>query len=229
MATSGVVTLEYTVVELIEEAYERAGYDLQMLNAQHMRTARRSMNLMFSAWANSGVRLWKIDNQTQTVTASTNSYTLPAGTIDVLEAVLTRSSVSTPMHRISRAEYQYIPDKTQEGRPDRFWVDRQISQPVMYVWQTPENSTDVIDYWRMVRQDDVTKGTETADIPQRWWEAMCAGLAYQLWAKLPLEKRIPKDRAQLLSDAGKAFNDALYEDRDRGPTTVAPVHGGYFR
>jgi len=225
MATSGAVTLEYTVSELIEEAYERAGYDLQFLNAHHMRTARRSMNLMFSDWANSGVRLWMVDNQTQTVTASTASYTLPAGTIDVLSAVLSRSSVVTPMVRISREDFHYIPNKTQEGRPDRFFLDRQLSQPVMHVWQTPENSTDVIDYWRLVRMDDVTRGTETADIPQRWWEAMCAGLAVKLWQKLPLEKRRPQDLQALGVLALDAFKNARSEDRERAPSSFTPYAG----
>lgn len=223
MATSGAVTLEYTVSELIEEAFERAGYDVQTLNAHHMRTARRSMNLMFSDWANSGVRQWSIDNQTQTVTQGDSDYTLPAGTIDVISAVLTRDSVSTPMHRMALEEYHRIPDKTTQGRPDRFWIDRQRSQPVMHVWQVPENGTDTIDYWRMVRLDDVTKGTETADIPYRWWDAMCSGLAVRLWGKLPLDQRSPKDFQILDAQAREAFDHAKAEDRDRGPSTIAPA------
>lgn len=224
MTTSAAVTLEYTVTELIEEAYERAGYDLQALNVHHMRTARRSMNLMFSDWANDGLHLWAVDHKTQTMTDGTANYTLPAGTIDVIDAVLTRSSVDTPMARIGRSDYHNIPNKTAEGKPDRFWIDRQISLPVMYVWQTPENSTDIVDYWRLRRLYDVTAGTETADLPQRWWEAMCAGLAPRLFMKLPLEirEKFPRNYDWLMGEGGRALKKARDEDRDRASTHAVP-------
>mgnify|MGYP003133978800 CR=1 FL=1 len=222
MTTSQAVTLEYNVTELIEEAYERAGIDVQMLNAHHMRSARRSMNLIFSSWANKGIRLWALDQQTQTVTDGDPTYTLPAGTVDVLDAVLTRDSVDTPMHRISRTDYHVIPDKTQEGRPDRFWVDRQIGTQTMYVWPTPENSTDVIDYWRLRRLYDVTAATETADVPQRAWEALTCDLAERLLLKRPDDQISQVRLSELKSARRESFYDMRTEDRDRAPSQVYP-------
>lgn len=223
MTTSGAVTLNYSVTELIEEAYERAGVDLQKLNAHHMRTARRSMNLAFADWANKGIHLWAIDQQTQTVTQGTASYSLPAGTIDVLDAVLTRDGTDTPMVRIGRTGYHQIPEKSTQGKPDRFWVDRQITTMTMYVWQTPENSTDVIDYWRMRRLYDVTAATETPDVPYRWWEALTAEMALRLFDKKPVDERIPPVRLDLSRAAVNAFDAAKAEDRDRAPSQVVPM------
>lgn len=222
MATSGAVTLDYSVTELIEEAYERAGVDIQTLNAHHADSARRSMNLIFSHWGTKGVHQWAIDNQTQTVTDGTNTYTLPAGTIDVISAVLTRDSVSTPMVRIGQTEYHQIPDKTVEGRPDRFWIDRTISSMTMYVWQTPENSTDIIDYWRMRRLYDVTAATETPDVPWLWWEALSADLALRLFDKKPIEQRDPSVRRDLRIAKIETFDSARAEDRDRASTQIVP-------
>ena len=57
MATSGSTSFDLNIDEIIDEAFERcgqrpmAGYDLK--------TARRSLNLLFSDWGNRGVHLWK--------------------------------------------------------------------------------------------------------------------------------------------------------------------------
>jgi hypothetical protein len=227
MATSGVVTQEFDIRTITEEAYERAGYDIQNLNVNHARTARRSMNYTFAAWSNRNIRVFSIDQQTHTL-ASTGevSFSLPAGTIAVLDVVLTRSSVDTPMVAISRSDYHSITDKSTQGRPDRYWIDRPTSGAVMYFWQAAENTTDVIDYWRIRRLYDVTAAQETPDVPRRWVDALTDDLAFRLFMKKPLKERTAKDYRMMLAAKDESFYFASTEDRDRAPTQVLPATWG---
>ena len=72
MATSGSYDFELDVAEIIEEAYERCGLELR--TAYDAKTARRSLNLMFAEWANRGLNLWTVKQQTQALTQGTATY-----------------------------------------------------------------------------------------------------------------------------------------------------------
>lgn len=214
MAVSGSKNFEIDVVEAIEEAYERCGVDPRA--GYQYKTARRSLNLMLAEWANRGVNLFTIDQVTTTLTQGTANYTLGPETIDVLEVVLRRSGTDTTVSRMSRADYLNIPTKTTEGRPSQFYIDRQVN-PVMYLWQTPENSTDQIIYYRLVRIDDADTYVNTFDVPFRFYPCLVAGLAYYLSMK------IAPDRVALLKSVyDEEFSRAATEDRDRTNLRLVP-------
>jgi len=58
--TSGTVTFDKTfaVDEIIEEAYERIG--LQSVSGYQLKTARRSLNILFQEWGNRGLHYWEV-------------------------------------------------------------------------------------------------------------------------------------------------------------------------
>ena len=68
--TSGTTTFDKTfkIDEIIEEAFERCG--LQTRKGYDLDTARRSLDIMFSEWANRGLNLWKITQGSKTLVAS---------------------------------------------------------------------------------------------------------------------------------------------------------------
>ena len=90
MATSGTNTFDLDVDQLIEEAFERCGINSR--SGYDLKSARRSLNIMLAEWANRGINLWTVELRTQTLTASTTSYTLDTDLVDVLEAVITKAS-----------------------------------------------------------------------------------------------------------------------------------------
>ena len=128
------------------------------------KTARRSLNLMLAEWANRGLNQWTIVERTQALTDGTAAYSLGTDVIDILSAVVRRSSTDYALERISRDAYQNIPTKSTEGRPSQFFLDRQIT-PSLKVWPTPENSTDVIYYNALTRMDDADSATNTLEVP----------------------------------------------------------------
>lgn len=214
MTTSGSRDFNLDVAEIIEEAYERCG--LEVRTGYDAKTARRSLNLMFADWANRGLNLWTVAQGTTNLVQGTSTYTLGADVVDILEMVLRRSGTDYEVERISRGEYLNFPNKTDQGRPSQFYLDRQI-QPVITLWQTPENSTDVLVYYYVQRIQDADTLVNTTDLPFRFLPCMVAGLAYYL-----AMKRAP-ERLQILKAVyEEEFQRAAEEDEDRVSLKLQP-------
>ena len=214
MTTSGSTNFELDVSDYIEEAFERCG--LEVRTGYDLKTAKRSLNLLFADWANRGLNQWTIAQRTQPVTADDADYDLGADVIDVLSMVVRRSTTDFSMSRISRDEYLSIPNKTTTGRPTQFFIDRQIT-PKIKIWPTPENSTDVLHFDCLTRIEDADTFTNTVEVPFRFYPCLAAGLAYYIAIK-----KAP-DRIQLLKAIyDEEFDRAQAEDRDRASFNVTP-------
>ena len=214
MAYSGSRTFNLTIEEIIEEAFERCGLQVRM--GYDLKTAKRSLNLMLAEWSNRGLNQWTITQRTQTVAADDTEYSLGTDVIDILSAVVRRSSVDYSLERVSRDQYLSIPNKTSTGRPSQFFLDRQTT-PNLKIWPAPENSTDVIYYNALTRMDDADTFINTMDIPFRFYPCLAAGLAYYIAIK-----KAP-DRIQLLKAVyEEEFDRAMQEDRDRASFNVVP-------
>jgi hypothetical protein len=192
MTTSGTAAFNLDLNEVVEEAFERCGSELR--TGYDLRTARRSLNLLFADWANRGVNLWTLDSGTIPLIQGTATYNLPADTVDLLEHVIRTGSgnastqIDVTITRISNSTYSSIPNKLQQARPIQVWVNRQIT-PQITVWPTPDQ-TGVYQfiYWRLRRiQDAGDGGTYTQDIPFRFLPCLVSGLAYYLALKIPVQ------------------------------------------
>lgn len=214
MAVSGSTDFELDVADYIEEAFERCG--LEVRTGYDLKTAKRSLNLLFADWANRGLNQWTIVQRTQTVTQADGDYDLGADVIDVLSMVVRRSGTDYSMERISRDTYLNIPTKTTQSRPTQFFIDRQIT-PVIKIWPLPENSTDVLVFDVLTRIDDADTFTNTMDVPFRFYPCLAAGLAYYIAIK-----RAPERVQMLKAIYDEEFDRAQAEDRDRASFNVAP-------
>ena len=126
------------------------------------------------------------------------------------------------MERISRSTYLGIPTKSTTGRPNQFFLDRQIT-PVLKIWPTPENSTDTIIFDALTRMDDADTFINTVDMPFRFFPCLAAGLAYYISMK-----RAPNRTQMLKAVYEEEFQRAMTEDRDRASFNVVPQYE-YFR
>ena len=214
MAVSGSRNFDLDVADIIEEAYERCG--LEVRTGYDMKTARRSMNLMFADWANRGLNLWTVKQGTQALTAGTATYAFTPDYTDLLEVVIRRTGTDYELDRMSRGDYLTIPNKTTEGRPSQYFYNRQVS-PELTLWPVPDNSTDTLIYYYVQRIDDVDTLVNTTDAPFRFLPCMVAGLAYYISMK-----KAP-DRVQLLKTVyEEEFQRAAAEDEDRVPLKLQP-------
>ena len=59
--------------EIIEDAYERIG--MQGVAGYQLKTAKRSLNILFSEWGNRGLHFWEVKNQSVTLVNGQAVYT----------------------------------------------------------------------------------------------------------------------------------------------------------
>jgi len=241
VTTSGTVAFNPELNELIEEAYERCGIEVR--TGYEHRTARRSLNLMLTEWANRGINLWTIEQGQIALTTGTITYALPVDTVDLIEQVIrTQSGIPQTdinISRISVDTYATIPNKNAQGRPIQVWINRQTGQtypaggrpnganpstgvlpPNINVWPVPnQDNYYTFVYWRLRRMQDAGEGSNVQDIPFRLINCMVAGLAYYISVKIP-------DAAQRVPMLKQMYDEqlqlALDEDREKAPLRIAP-------
>ena len=92
MATSGTTTFDLQIDDIIEEAYERCG--MRTNSGNDIRSARRSLNLLFSEWGNRGIHLWKVELNEVALVSGQAEYTVDAQVNDVLEAYISSTAAS---------------------------------------------------------------------------------------------------------------------------------------
>jgi len=135
--------------------------------------------------------------------------------------VVRRNNTDLMMVRMGYGEYLDIPRKTQQGRPTQYFVNRQREYPLIYVWPAPENSTDILVYWKMRFVQDAGKLSNDPDMPRRFFPALVAGLAYYL--ALNRGMQFPLDRLGILkAEYEEQLQHATEEDRERAPLRIVP-------
>ena len=231
--TSGTTTFDKTfaIDEIIEEAYERIG--LQGVSGNQLKQARRSLNIMFQEWGNRGLHYWEVANNSITLVDGqaeytmfrstgdgTSSTTAVYGVDDVLEAVYRNSSsVDTPLTKINRSTYQGLSNKTSEGTPSQYFVQRFIDKVTITLYLTPGSTEagNFINYYYVKRIQDVGDYTNATDVPFRFVPCMISGLAYYLSQKY---------QPQLMQAMKLAYEDelarALAEDGSASSTYITP-------
>jgi hypothetical protein len=223
MATSGVSNFNLDLTEIVEEAFERVGGEMR--TGYDLRTARRSLNLMFADWANRGINMWTFEQGSIPLVAGTATYDLPADTVDLLEHVIRTGAGSSSTQadltitRISVSTYATIPNKLQQARPIQVWIER-LNTPRITVWPVPDDSQPyTFVYWRMKRIQNAGDGVNTMDMPFRFIPCMVAGLAYYLALKVPGGT----DRLGVLKQQyDEAWQNAADEDREKAAIRFVP-------
>ena len=220
MATSGTTAFDLSIDDLVEEAFERCG--MRMTGGYQLQSARRSLNLLFLDWANRGLNLWTIEQDTKSLSAGNNSVALGNDTVNVLSAVIRTgtgaSQQDVTIDRISREEYLNLPNKNVQGRPSQIYVERS-STPTAYVYPAADGAYTLV-YYRIRRIQDSGGYTNTTDINFRFLPCLVSGLAYQLALKYA------QDRIGLLKQVYEEdFTRAAMEDRDTASVRITPALG----
>ena len=239
--TSGTTTFDKTfaIDEIVEEAHERIG--LQNVAGYQLKSARRSLNVLFQEWGNRGIHYWEIgstnidliegqaeykffrssdDGTSATTTSPASVY----GMSDVLEAQLRSNRTQTtqadsPMTKVDRSTYGGFSNKLSKGTPNQYWVQRFIDHVSVSVYPTPDSSNASKDMhiYYIKRIQDVGDYTNATDVPFRFVPCMISGLAFYLAQKYKPE----------LVQAMKLYYEdelarALAEDGSASSTYITP-------
>lgn len=226
MATSNTASWNPDFIEIIEEAYERCG--LEARNGYDSRTARRSINIMMSDWANRGFNLWTVTERALVLDYGVGEYTLDDDIVDIVESMIQlpptgngggpiryncdRVSISTQATRVNPGLL---------GRPTEIYVNRQQPAPVIHLWPLPgQNGPFSLIYWILRRIEDAGAYTNTADIPFRFLPPFISGLAYHIAEKKRTDDPNLILRLQQRYEAD--WTRAAEEDRDKSVLKITP-------
>jgi hypothetical protein len=210
--TSNTTSFNPTIDEIIEEAYERTNIKGTRTGYQ-LRSARRSLNILFQEWANRGIHLWKIklakvplvQGQAEYNYAS-DSINFPSDITEVLEAFYRNNSntaapVDIALTKIDRSAYNATPNKLAQGTPSQYYAERTKS-PSIYLYATPSASVSSTStpsnfqfcFYYMAKIQDVGAYTNTSDIVNRFYPCMMSGLAYYLSMKFAPARSLELER-----------------------------------
>jgi len=231
--TSGTTTFDktFSIDEIIEEAYERIG--MQPNAGFNLKSARRSLNIMFQEWANRGLHYWEVANNSITLVNGQSVYTMYRSTSDgssdatavygvddVLEASYRNSSsVDFPLTKINRSEYQSLSNKTDTGVPVQYFVQRFIDKVTITLYLTPGSTEagNFINYYYVKRIQDVGVYTNATDVPYRFVPCMVSGLSYYL-----SQKFAPQRTQELKLLYEDELQRALQEDGSSSSSYISP-------
>ncbi len=90
MATSGSKDFDLAIDDYVEEAFERCGQ--QVRTGYDLKTAKRSLNLLFADWANRGLNRWTIKQETLSLANGIDTY--PLGTLTITVGATASFSIS---------------------------------------------------------------------------------------------------------------------------------------
>ena len=231
--TSGTTTFDktFSIDEIIEEAYERIG--LQPNAGFNLKSARRSLNIMFQEWANRGLHYWEVANNSITLVDGQSTYTMYRSTSDgtsdataiygvddVLEASYRNSSsVDFPLTKINRSEYQSLSNKTDTGTPVQYFVQRFIDKVTVTLYLTPGSTEagNFINYYYVSRIQDAGAYTNESDVPYRFVPCMVSGLSFYLSQKFAPQRT--QEMKLLYEDE---LQRALQEDGSSSSSYISP-------
>ena len=200
--TSETTEFNPQIDDIIEEAYERTGV-LGTRTGYQLRSARRSLNILFQEWQNRGVHLWKVKlakvplvlGQAE-YSFATDSVNFPSDMTSILEAYYRNNSTTTaPVDVVlssrSRSQYNAIPNKLTQGTPSQFYMERKIN-PSIFLYATPNSSVSSTTtpssfqfcFYYMAKIQDVGSYNYTPDVVNRFFPCMISGLAYYLSQKV---------------------------------------------
>ena len=240
--TSGTVTFDktFSVDEIIAEAYERIGS--QVTSGYQLKSARRSLNVLFQEWGNRGLHYWEVaetnidviegqaeytfyrasgDGTSSTTTAPASVY----GVADILEATLRSDRTSTSqsdssLTKIARSAYSALSSKLSKGTPSQYFVQRFVDKTTLTVYPTSDSSNaskDIHIYYVKRLQDADATYTDATDVPYRFVPCMVSGLAFYLAQKF---------NPQLVQQMKLLYEDeltrALAEDGSSASTYITP-------
>ena len=241
MATSGTTTFEsgFSIDDIIQESYDRVG--LRSVSGYQLKSARRSLNIMFQEWANRGLHYWEIDKTNVDLvegqaeykffrsaddgTSATTSPTNPVnGVDDILEAALrsskgTTTQSDTALTKINRSTYSGLSNKLSKGQPTQYYVQRLIDRVTLFVYPTPDSTSASADMhiYFVKRIDDAGDFTNASDVPYRFVPCMTSGLSFYL-----AQKYRPELAQQMKLYYEDEFNRALTEDGSSTSTHITP-------
>jgi hypothetical protein len=150
-------------------------------------------------------------------------------TISAVDITLGNMPQEIPFGVLNRDTYVAQSNKIFPGRPNSFWFQRDIPQPVMHIWPAPFIAAEAAQLivWRHRHIMDTDNLRQEVEIPQRWLTAIVDGLAAKVAAETAAVdiNLIPMLEQKAQISVQRAFDG----DNDGSPIYINPGIGCYTK
>jgi hypothetical protein len=166
------------------------------------------------------------------VIPATSQNGVPITVPNTLPLTLSGQVYNTPadieMYRMNRDDYWNLTNKTFQGRPLQWWMDRQI-YPQMDLWPAPDATAaqNFMVVWRQRMIADAGSLQNTLEIPPRWYLAFFYRVAAELAFCTP--EVDPEVTGQIQAKSDAHWKRAWGEERDKSPIKFQTQIGVYTR
>jgi hypothetical protein len=134
-----------------------------------------------------------------------------------------------PMGVLNRDTYVAQSNKVFLGRPLTYWFQRDLPRPVMNLWPSPNAAAEhqQLIVWRHRHIMDTQNLQQDVEVPQRWLEAITAGLSARVGAETPM---VDPNLITVLDQKWIVARQAAWDgDNDGSPTFINPGIGAYTK
>lgn len=134
-----------------------------------------------------------------------------------------------PLGQLNRDSYVNQSNKVFPGRPSNYYFQRDLPQPVVYLWPAPFSAAEAAQLilWRHRQIMDTENLQQEVEMPDRWQEAIINGLAARMAAETPAvdAQLIPMLEQKALISQQRAWDG----DNDGSPIQINPGIGVYTK
>ena len=152
-----------------------------------------------------------------------------AHTINYELVTLGNSPQEIPLGNLNRDDYVNQTNKVFPSRPNSYWFQRDLPQPVINLWPAPFSAAEQAQLivWRHRQIMDTQNLQQDVEVPQRWLEAIINGLAARMAAETPAVDAnliVPLEQKATIS-----YQRAWDGDNDGSPIHINPGIGCYTK
>lgn len=186
-----------------------------------------ALNLYIKQLQTKGLPLWKVQDLQVPMVAGQTTYTLgPSGNVVtdrplrvVMAFIRSSTGNDTVLQVISRQEYMQQGYKPSQGVPNQCYYDPQLTNGVLYVYNTPFDSTYTIHLQVQLPISDITSPNSIPEFPNEWYNLLKFGLADQVAMEYGVSANI---RQELMMRAKMMLEEMIDWSQEEASTMFMP-------
>lgn len=233
MSTSGITIQELSRDDIITRALRKIGViaEGQTASATQLSEGAESLGPLVQEMVSLGMPLWKRVDYLLTLRSGVSRYTFGVGQttntpfpVKILEATLEQGNSGSQIDVDIKPSYDFnlLPSNS-SGTVVCMKYQPLINYGIIDVWPTPNTNDQVLTLTYTEPFDVFSSGTDTADFPQEWQNALIYQLALLLADDYGLA--IP-DKQWLEKQADKKLALVLANGTEEGSIHFYPSNGG---
>ena len=128
--------------------------------------------------------------------------------------------VERKIRKMGRSEFMALPNKSNNGVITAWYYSPQLTNGLLYVWQTPDQVGDILLVSYIKSIEDFDASSDDPDFPQEWLECLTLNLAVRVSPAFGLN--LQRDNPGLVMDARMGLDELKAWDSEEGSVYFIP-------